>query len=171
MSDADDNTARDAEEPDPPQSSHGAHRAQAIVTPSNRRSAIVRRLGDVLRYEPDPLARPLVDEEFEELAWPARIGEVLRYNLACLEYAIAGNGWLRAYLWLNLRLLLFVLIPITAVLIILSFTTPVFSAIADIFGFIEASSKSLLMATVYLLITLVIVSGVFAAIVALLRRK
>jgi hypothetical protein len=124
-----------------------------------------------VRYEPKPLTRPLADDEFELLTWPIQVGEALRYNLACLEYAIAGNGWLRAYLWLNLRLLLFVLIPITAVLIILSFTTPVFSEIADIFGFIEASSKSLLMATVYLLITLVIVSGIIAAIVAFLRRK
>jgi hypothetical protein len=136
-----------------------------------RRSAVVRRVLDIIRYDAHPLDKPQVDAEFDELSWPTRFAETIRYNLACLEYATGTNGWLRAYVRLNLRLLLFLLVPSAAVLILLAFLTPIFGSLTVICGLMEADSKSLMIATVYVLITLVIVSVIISAIVAMMRRE
>jgi hypothetical protein len=135
------------------------------------RSAIVRRALDIIRYDAQPLDKPDVDAEFDLLSWPTRFAETIRYNLACLEYATGANGWLRAYVRLNLRLLLFVLVPSAAVLILLAFLTPIFGSLTEICGLMEAGSKSLMMAAVYGLITLVIVSVIISAVVAIMGRK
>jgi hypothetical protein len=136
-----------------------------------RQSAVVRRALDIIRYDAHPLDKPRVDAEFDQLSWPTRFAETVRYNLACLEYGIGANGWLRAYARLNLRLLLFLLVPSAAILILLAFLTPVFGSLTQICGLMEAGSKSLMMATVYVLITLVIVSVIISAVVAILGRK
>ena len=135
------------------------------------RSAIVQRALDILRYDARPLAPPQVDAEFDELSLPIRFAETIRYNLARLEYAIGANGWLRAYLRLNLRLLLFLLVPSAAALILLACLIPAFSSLTQILGLMEAGSKSLMMAVVYGLVTLVIVSAIISVIVAIMRRK
>jgi hypothetical protein len=135
------------------------------------RSAIVRRALDIIRYDAQPLDKPQVDAEFDKLSWPTRFAETIRYNMACLEYAIGANGWLRAYVRLNLRLLLFLLVPSAAVLILLAFLTPIFGSLTEILGLMEAGSKSLMMAAVYGLITLVMVSVIISVVVAIMRRK
>jgi hypothetical protein len=96
---------------------------------------------------------------------------VLLISLACLEHTIAADGWLRAYLRLNLRLLLFLLVPSAAVLIRLACITPIFGSLKRILGLMEAGSRSLMMTAAYGLVTLVIVSVAISAIVAFLRRK
>ncbi len=143
----------------------------SLPAPSPNAKLTLRRMADLLRYEPQPLAEPVVDAEFDQLSWVGRVAEVFRYNAARLEYSVARSGWLRAYAVLNVRLLLFLLIPLGGVLVLLAAANPAFRHLAEILGFVGAASRSLAMAVIWLVVALVIISLTISAVWALLRAR
>ena len=100
--------------------------------------------------------------------------ESLRYNASLVEFRLGQNGWVRAWAIATLRILIFVLLPLTGALVLLGFLVPAAAAIAAIFGYLEAATKSLLWATIYFAVTLLVVAAVIAAIriaIAVIKRK
>jgi len=117
---------------------------------------VLRPVRDIIAYDPKPLAKPLVDEALDELGFLHRSAETIRYNLACLELRLWPGGHLRAYVWLILSLLLGFAIPAAACLLALTVVTPIFGYAAAILGFVENGTRSAMMATLYVVGTIVL---------------
>lgn len=116
-----------------------------------------------------PLKEPRVDPEFGRMGSFERAVESLRYNLSLVEYRLGRNGWIRAWATTTLRILIFILLPLTGALIVLGLFVPAAAAIAAILGFVEAATKSLLLATIYCVLTLIIVAAVISAVAVVVR--
>lgn len=82
-------------------------------------SATIRRVGQsAFGYCPSPIAAPVADPNLRTLPIALRVAEVVRVNLACVEYAAASNGWLRAWALLWLRIVLLIACPLLALLVL-----------------------------------------------------
>jgi hypothetical protein len=126
-------------------------------------------LGSALTYDPRPLDAPKVMADFHQVSMPVRMLETLRYSVALVEYRVGPNGWLRAWLFLWLGLLLCVLVPLGAVGALLWLLVPLFQIIAEIAHSLESACGSLLWAAVYVAGILAIVAVVI--VVARLRAR
>lgn len=145
---------------------------ELAIPPRRPLARALRLVQDVVRYDPKPLIPPRVDDEFERFSVAGQVAETVRYTLASLEYALAPSGWLRAYLWLNLRLLLFFLVPLVAILIVLWATEPVFGSFAKILAYLEAGAHSVMMTVIWIVLALLIsITSVSLLIVARRWRK
>jgi hypothetical protein len=127
----------------------------------------------VLICDLKPLAEPQVDPEFAAMPTVERAIEVLRYNLALLEYRLGSNGWLRAWIFSTLRVLFFLLVPLAAFSVLIAVLVPAMAGIAQIFASLEAACKSLFWACVYLVLSLVVIAGTlaFAGVLSLVRLR
>ncbi|MGD0465070.1 MAG: hypothetical protein ABSB74_21510 [Tepidisphaeraceae bacterium] len=126
-------------------------------------------LSSALVYDPVPLLRPTVIADFGRASSPVRVLEAIRYFLALTEYRLGPNGWFRAWLFLWLRILLFVTVPLVFVGFVVWALVPVMMGVASVFGSLAAIAKSLeaicgslLMAVVYLVATVLVVGCLFA---------
>tara|TARA_R110002096_G_scaffold342549_1_gene535525 strand:- start:10547 stop:11164 length:618 start_codon:yes stop_codon:yes gene_type:complete len=65
---------------------------------------------DLGLWNPHPIQRPALDQEFQSLAWPQRGVEAILYWLGCSEHWLSPSGWLRAWLRLNIWIAVFLTI-------------------------------------------------------------
>lgn len=75
------------------------------------RLAVIHRL-----WDPTPIAPPTVDPNLQDLPWPARSAEILRYSILSIEHWLSQGGSLREFIRLNLWF--GVILTIAAVLIV-----------------------------------------------------
>ena len=131
--------------------------------------AVSRKLGAVVRaaFSVDlvPLRQPKVDPDFGRMGAFVRAIESLRYNATLVEFRMGQNGWVRAWAIATLRILVFILLPLTAALVLLGILVPVAAEIAAIFGYVEDATNSLMWATINFAVTLLVVAAVIAAII------
>lgn len=80
---------------------------------SNRpnRLAVIHRL-----WDPAPIDPPTVDPNLQDLPWPSRSAEVLRYSILSVEHWLSQGGSLREFIRLNLWF--GVILTVAAVLIV-----------------------------------------------------
>ena len=71
---------------------------------------------ELVLWNPQPIQRPVVDATFVHLPWHQRAVEVVVYLLAQTEYWLSPNGWLRA--WLRLNLWIAVVLGISAATVV-----------------------------------------------------
>jgi hypothetical protein len=147
-----------------------------VEIPANGKQLVVRgsrhalaALSSALVYDPVPLLPPTVTTDFGRASLPARVLEAVRYFLALTEYRLGPNGWFRAWLFLWLRILLFVMVPLVFVGFAVWALVPVMMGVVSIFDSLAAIAKSLeaicgslLMAAVYLVLTVIVVGFLFA---------
>ena len=109
----------------------------------SRSLSILARVADsIIVYDPKPLREPRVDPALPTLATIPRVLEVFRYNAACLEFALGRSGWLREWLLSSLRVLLFAVLPLIAVVLVMMTLVPIFGSLAAIFESIKSSARS-----------------------------
>lgn len=85
-------------------------------------------------WDQQPLLRPRVDPSLPHLPWLNRGIEVLLHSLARLEFWLSPNGWLRA--WVRLNLLLTIILTVLSVTVL-----PVVTAVlAEITGWTGMAS-------------------------------
>jgi hypothetical protein len=129
----------------------------------------------VLFCDLQPLRRPRPDPALLTMPSIERAAYALWYNLLLCEYRLGSNGWLRAWIFSTLRVLLFLLVPLVGFLILVSVLIPTMAGIAQIFHSFAEACHSLLWACIYLLLTMLVIAGAIAflgaVLPAVMRRR
>ena len=128
-------------------------------------------VGSVFFCDLKPLPRPAVDLDLAAMSAGERAIEVLRYNLALLEYRLGSNGWLRAWTLSTIKVLFFLLVPLVGVAILLAVLVPAAAGIAQILVSVEVACKSMFWAVVYLCFTLLAIAAAIAFFGTLSRTR
>ena len=79
-------------------------------------------------WAPTPILKPQIDPCLDELTALERIAEVCRYTCLRLEYAVSSGGTLRAWVRVNLMVLLTGIVP---ALLVAPLTTVVMTSASD----------------------------------------
>lgn len=101
-----------------------------------------------------PLEPPVLSPDFEQMSLLERSIHALEYQARVLEFRLAANGWVRAWIVVSLRLLIFFVIPVTAFLIALGFLVPAAAAVSAFFLHAETATRSALWTVIYGTLTL-----------------
>jgi hypothetical protein len=134
-----------------------------------RPNEIVR---SILVVELRPLTPPTLSAEFEQMGRLEQTLHALEYQIRVLEFRISANGWLRAWILTSLKILLLVLVPVTAFLIALSFLVPAAAGVSSFLHYTELAAQSAFWTVIYGVLTMIgLALGVgFFAILLRLRR-
>lgn len=103
-----------------------------------RPNEIVR---SVLTVELRPLP-PALSRGFERMGRLEQTLHALEYQARVLEFRMAANGWLRAWILASLKILMFVLVPVVAFLIALSFLVPAAAGMSSFLHYTELATQS-----------------------------
>lgn len=87
-----------------------------IDDPGNIKEADTRCTGKPnlrsdIAWNPTPIDKPAVHRSLPHLPWPQRVGGVLTYSMARMEYWISPSGILREWLRLVVKISLYLAIP------------------------------------------------------------
>jgi hypothetical protein len=127
--------------------------------PLNRPSLFSRLLS---AWTPTPIPKPQIDPNLDELTVLQRISEVCRYICLRLEYAVSSGGTLRAWVRVNVLVLLTGIAPAFLVVPLLTLLASEFTSFT---GYLLLASRNLLDAVV----TLIEAVAAMAGLVLLLR--
>ena len=111
----------------------------------NRSSLFARLLA---AWTPTPIPMPQIDSHFDELTVLQRIAEGCRYLCLRLEYAVSSGGTLRAWVRVNLMVLLTGIVPALLVVPLLTLLASEFTSLT---GYLLQASRNLLDAVVTLI--------------------
>ncbi len=111
----------------------------------NRPSVFARFIA---AWTPTPILKPQIDPCLDELTALQRIAEVCRYTCLRLEYAVSSGGALRAWVRVNLMVLLTGIVPALLVVPLLTFLASEFTSLT---GYLLQASRNLLDAVVILI--------------------
>ena len=84
-------------------------------TDRQRGNKLVPKGNSLCYWDPQPIHRPVIDPEFQDLAWPQRSVEVVLYWFGRIEHWLSPGGWLRAWLRLNIWIAVFLSISAATV--------------------------------------------------------
>ena len=113
-------------------------------------------------WTPTPIPKPQIDPRLDELPSLQRIAEVCRYLCLRLEYAVSSGGTLRAWVRVNVLVLLTGIAPAFLVVPLLTLLASEFTSFT---GYLLLASRNLLDAVV----TLIEAVAAMAGLVLLLR--
>jgi hypothetical protein len=119
---------------------------------SARPNEIIR---SVLVVDLRPLAPPALSRDFEQMGRLEQTLHALEYQVRVLEFRMAANGWLRAWILSSLKILMFVLVPVVAFLIALSFLVPAAAGTSSFLHYTELATQSAFWTVVYGILTMV----------------
>jgi hypothetical protein len=108
----------------------------------------------VLSVELRPLASPELSRDFERMGWLEQTLHAIEYQVRVLEFRMAANGWLRAWILSSLKILIFVLVPVVAFLIALSFLVPAAAGMSSFLHYTELATQSAFWTVVYGILTM-----------------
>jgi hypothetical protein len=117
-----------------------------------RPNEIVR---SVLTVELRPLAPPALSRDFERMGRLEQTLHALEYQARVLEFRMAANGSLRAWILASLKILMFVLVPVGAFLIALSFLVPAAAGMSSFLHYTESATQSAFWTVVYGILTMI----------------
>jgi di/tricarboxylate transporter len=112
--------------------------------------------------------------EFEQMGRLEQTLHALEYQIRVLEFRISANGWLRAWILTSLKILLFVLVPVAAFLIALSFLVPAAAGVSSFLHYTELAAQSALWTVIYGVLTMIGLAlgvGLFAVLLRLRRPQ
>ena len=121
--------------------------------PLNRPSLFSRFLA---AWTPTPIPKPQIDPHLDELPSLQRIAEVCRYLCLRLEYAVSSGGTLRAWVRVNLMVLLTGIVPALLVVPLLTLLASEFTSFT---GYLLQASRNLLDAVVTLIEAVAALAG------------
>ena len=143
--------------------------ARSLATTKDMKSRHLIR--GIMSFELNPLDRPKVDADYDEMPLPSKILESIRYSLALLEYTIAPNGWSRRWAILWLRLLLLIAVPMLALFVLIPLLLPVFSGFASAALYAEQFAQSLFWMLCWLIASLALFSFLVVLARAYLKER
>jgi hypothetical protein len=117
------------------------------------------------------LAQPRVMAEFDTMTSIERTLEALRYSLTLLEYRTGANGWIRAWAISTLRIFIFALFPLSALLIIVHLLLPIAAGLEGVFQHFELATKSLFWGTVNLVCTMILIAAAISFLAIFIRSR
>lgn len=138
---------------------------------SPQRTGMARVIGSAFICELTPLPQPTVAQDLARMTAIERTVESLRYNFFLLEYSLAKNGWLRAWLLSTLRVLVLLVIPLCAFSVLVGILVPTMAGLAAVFGSLEIASKSMFWAVVHAILTCALIAAAVAFVGVLLRMR
>ncbi len=121
----------------------------------NRPSVFARFIA---AWTPTPILKPQIDPHLDELTVLQRIAEVCRYACLRLEYAVSSGGTLRAWVRVNLMVLLTGVVPALLVVPLLTLLASEFTSFT---GYLLQASSNLLDAVVTLIEAVAAMAGLF----------
>lgn len=121
----------------------------------NRPTLLARFLA---AWTPKPIPMPQIDPHLDELPSLQRIAEVCRYLCLRLEYAVSSGGTLRAWVRVNLMVLLTGIVPVLLVVPLLTLLASEFTSLT---GYLLQASRNLLDAVVTLIEAVAALAGLF----------
>lgn len=142
--------------------------APATTSPSELTK---RAMGDLARsafvYDKNPIAKPRVRSDFFNLPLIVRIAEVLRYSIACLEYRLGPDGWVRGWLFFLTRILVISLGLSGTMCLIIWSVVPIFGGADSIAHHMASIAESVFWTIFYLFLACL----VFFASLSFIHRK
>lgn len=102
----------------------------------------------IAAWTPTPILKPQIDPCLDELTALQRIAEVCRHTCLRLEYAVSSGGTLRAWVRVNLMVLLTGIVPALLVVPLLTLLASEFTSLT---GYLLQASRNLLDAVVTLI--------------------
>lgn len=133
-------------------------RNRSIVAPG---SSLLGRLK--LNWHPQPIAKPLITVQFDQLDHLQRTAEVFHYSLRRLEWWISPNGTLRE--WLRFNLMVAAVLGIPALLIV-----PLITYLLEQFTSWTAQLTRIASNLIVFPTTILIGIALFSAVAVLIRR-
>ena len=121
--------------------------------PLNRPTLLARFLA---AWTPTPIPKPQIDPHLDDLTALQRIAEVCRYACLRLEYAVSSGGTLRAWVRVNLMVLLTGIVPALLVVPLLTLLASEFTSLT---GYLLQASRNLLDAVVTLIEAVATLAG------------
>lgn len=121
----------------------------------NRPSVFARFIA---AWTPTPIPMPQIDPQLDELTMLQLIAEVCRYLCLRLEYAVSSGGTLRAWVRVNLLVLLTGIVPALLVVPLLTLLASEFTSFT---GYLLLASRNLLDAVVTLIEAVAAMAGLF----------
>jgi hypothetical protein len=112
----------------------------------------------IAAWAPTPILKPQIDPCLDELTALERIAEVCRYTCLRLEYAVSSGGTLRAWVRVNLMVLLTGIVP---ALLLVPLLTLLASEFTSLTGYLLQASRNLLDAVVTLIEAAAALAGLF----------
>ena len=109
-------------------------------------------------WAPTPIPKPQVDPQLDELKALQRIAEVCRYVCLCLEYSVSSGGALRAWVRVNLMVLLTGIVPALLVVPLLTLLASEFTSLT---AYLLQASRNLLDAVETLIEAVAALAGLF----------
>ncbi len=109
-------------------------------------------------WTPTPIPIPQIHPHLDELTALQRIAEVCRYLCLRLEYAVSSGGTLRAWVRVNLMVLLTGIVPALLVVPLLTLLASEFTSFT---GYLLQASRNLLDAVVTLIEAVAAMGGLF----------
>ncbi|MCC6240881.1 MAG: hypothetical protein IT448_11340 [Phycisphaerales bacterium] len=133
-----------------------------------------KALTDAAVYDPKPIDKPKVSENFDRWSTGMRIAETIRYCALSLEYSLSPSGQLRALTRLTARLTLATIIPtsgfLLVMLVVVALGVPLAAGLAAILVSLETAALALLMTIIYLTL-FVVLGAILIGISRLLRHR
>jgi len=126
----------------------------------NRPSVFARLLA---AWKPTPIPMPQIDSHFDELTVLQRIAEVCRYAFLRLEHTVSSGGTLRAWVRVNLMVLLTGIVPALLVVPLLTLLASEFTSFTS---YLLQASRNLLDAVVTLIEAVAALIAAFMALKA-----
>ena len=114
---------------------------------------------------PVPLAKPNIDDDFNNQPLVERITESIKYNILCFEYSISPKGGLRQWIKINISLLLLFGIPL---LIFVPLATYVMSGFLDISEHIEGITQNIFASALNILKAIGVIIAAIVAIASII---
>lgn len=117
-------------------------------------------------WTPTPIPKPHIDPHLDELPSLQRIAEVCRYLCLRLEYAVSSGGTLRAWVRVNLMLLLTGIVP---ALLVVPLLTLLANELTLFTGYLLQASRNLFDAAMTLIETVAALVTAFMVLKLLAR--
>lgn len=121
-------------------------------------------LRSVVAYEPTPIQRPEIDDNFGEMSAIDSTLEAFRYSAFLLEYTLSPNGWVRAWLFLWGRLFLLLAVPTVAAAVVMRLAVPLAANAAGVALQMEIAARAAVAALGWLVLGIALVAAVIAAV-------
>lgn len=121
-----------------------------------------------------PLRQPTLSADFDRMSILERTLHAMEYQARVLEFRLGSNGWIRAWMLASLRILLFLIIPLSALLIGLAFLVPAAEGASSFFAATEAATHHALWTVINCILTMVAVAlgiGLLSTLFRLARRQ
>ncbi|MCL2647175.1 MAG: hypothetical protein FWD61_09240 [Phycisphaerales bacterium] len=138
----------------------------ALAVKPQARKTLHTMIRSVVTCDLHPLTPPAMPDDFDNFGMTRRMIASLGYFAGVVEYRLGPNGWLRAWIILGLRVLLFIAVPLLVLAGAVWLLVPVFMglmslsrSLSHIAQHLERACHNIFMAVVWIIATFLLVGA------------